>query len=92
MLTWAAATNRLAQAAVMTMGERKRQKPVADELMRVGHAVAGSGPSGDFMRLMAGGDSAAWQVRAHSFFSLLLVILVLWLIMICIEASLNHEP
>lgn len=48
----------------MTVGERNRQKPVADGILAIAHAVVGSGPSGDFVRLLAGGDSAAWQVRA----------------------------
>ncbi|CAM9638879.1 unnamed protein product, partial [Sphacelaria rigidula] len=60
-LTWAAATDRLAKAAVMTVGERRRQKPVADGALRVAHSAAGAGPSGDLIRLLAGADSAAWQ-------------------------------
>lgn len=62
-LTWAAATERLAEAVVMTVGERNKQKPVADGLLTVAHSAAGSGPSGDLVRLLAGGDSASWQVR-----------------------------
>lgn len=46
----------------MTVGERQRQKPVADGVLRVAHSAAGSGPSGDLVRLLAGADSAAWQV------------------------------
>lgn len=61
-LTWAAATERLADAAVMNVGERKRQKPVADNFFTVAHAAAGAGPTGDLFRLVAGADSAAWQV------------------------------
>ncbi|CAN0176694.1 unnamed protein product, partial [Ectocarpus sp. 13 AM-2016] len=61
-LSWAAATERLADAAVMNVGERKRQKPVADGFFTVAHAAAGSGPTGDLFRLVAGADSAAWQV------------------------------
>ncbi|CAN0196462.1 unnamed protein product [Ectocarpus sp. 6 AP-2014] len=60
-LSWAAATERLADAAVMNVGERKRQKPVADGFFTVAHAAAGSGPTGDLFRLVAGADSAAWQ-------------------------------
>lgn len=66
MLTWAAATERLGVAAVMTVGERLRQKPVADGILTIAHAIAGSGPSGDFVRLLAGGDTAAWQVQQGS--------------------------
>lgn len=62
-LTWAAATERLADAAVMNVGESKRQKPVADNFFTVAHAAAGSGPTGDLFRLVTGADSAAWQVR-----------------------------
>lgn len=51
----------------MTVGERNRQKPVADGILAIAHAVVGSGPSGDFVRLLAGADSAAWQVRAKLF-------------------------
>lgn len=53
----------------MTVGERNRQKTVADGILAIAHAVVGSGPSGDFIRLLAGGDSAAWQVRAKLFIS-----------------------
>ncbi|CAN0518128.1 unnamed protein product, partial [Laminaria digitata] len=60
-LSWAAATERLAEATVMTVGERNRQKPVADGVLTAAHAAAGSGPSGDFVRLLTGADTAAWQ-------------------------------
>lgn len=46
----------------MTVGERQRQNAVADNVLTVAHAAAGSGPSGDLVRLLAGADSAAWQV------------------------------
>lgn len=62
ILTWEAATERLCEASVLTVGERQRQKAVADGALTVAHAVAGAGPSGDLVRLLAGGDTAAWQV------------------------------
>ena len=46
----------------MNVGERNRQKPVADGFFTVAHAAAGSGPTGDLIRLVAGADTAAWQV------------------------------
>ncbi|CAN0471187.1 unnamed protein product, partial [Discosporangium mesarthrocarpum] len=54
-LTWAAATERLASAAAVTVGERKRRRPVADNLLTVAHSAVGSGPGGDYFRLLAGG-------------------------------------
>lgn len=54
----------------MTVGERNKQMPVADGILAIAHAAVGSGPSGDLFRLLAGADSAAWQVRGgwcHTF-------------------------
>lgn len=67
-LTWIAATERLAEAAAMTMGERNKQKPMSDGALTVAHAAVGAGPGGDFLRLLAGADSAAWQVRTKYYY------------------------
>ena len=46
----------------MTVGERKKQKTVADGMLGIAHGVVGSGPGGDLFRLLLGADTAAWQV------------------------------